>query len=91
MMALSKQGSLHEKHITLFHAKHEDTEILIFALILLLASKVRTPNSQALTQSSQKVQPLLSKERYGVLSSAIFIISTSQTVAHLPSHLLHSL
>ena len=90
-IASSKHGSLQEKHITPSQLRQVDWSMITSASMFLLSSTFSTPYSHAKAHSSQKVQPLPVKCRYGVLSSAIFMISSSQTVAHFPSHLLHSL
>ena len=52
-IALSKQGSLQEKHIVLFHDKQLNISISIFALIYFLFSILNTSFGQAVAHSLQ--------------------------------------
>ena len=68
-IALSRQGSLHEKHIVWFQDKQDNISISILADIYFLYSIFRTFFGQALAHSSQYVQPLIVKSSLGVKSS----------------------
>ena len=52
-IASSKQGSLQEKHIVLFHDKQDITSISILTLILFLSSSFKTSFGQTFAHSSQ--------------------------------------
>ena len=52
-IASSKHGSLHEKHMVLFHDKHDKISISIFAFIFFLFSKFKTSFGQTFAHSSQ--------------------------------------
>ena len=52
-IALSKHGSLHEKHIVLFHDKQDNTSISIFTSILFLSSTLKISLGQTSAHLSQ--------------------------------------
>ena len=52
-IASSKQGSLQEKHIVLFHDRQANISISIFALIFFLFSRFKTSLGQTFAHSSQ--------------------------------------
>ena len=84
-IASSRHGSLHEKHIVWFQAKHDNISISILAFICFLYSNFKTSFGQTFAHSSQYVQPLEVKSSLGVKSSWIIIIFSSQAVLHKPS------
>ena len=52
-IALSKHGSLHEKHIVWFHDKQDKMSISILAFIYFLFSTFKTSFGQTFAHSSQ--------------------------------------
>ena len=68
-IALSKHGSLHEKHIVLFQDKQDKISISIFTLILFLFSTFKTSFGQASAHLSQYVHPEFEKSNLGEKSS----------------------
>jgi len=87
-IALSIHGSLQEKHIVLFQEIQESTSISNFTSINFLYSKFKTSFGQASAHLLQYVQPLFVKSSFGVESSCIKIIFSSQTVLQIPSQLV---